>query len=1021
MNIGSILLKCNNWQDFRSHLQSLTEKQKGNCFESLTKYFLQLHPEYITVLKNVWYLEEVPPEVKKLLNLPEPDEGIDLVAETKDGKYWAIQCKFRENENKSLSRRELSTFTDLSFNICKHINFGLVCTNADRFSHKLTLYGERLSFCSSEMWRALDKEFFKRLHELLVGKIVPIKPVKPLTHQVKAIQNAFEHFINKNNGRGKLISPCGTGKSLTGYWIYEKLGGERILVAVPSLALIRQTLQVWTRESVANKKDIHWIAVCSDESVGDIDRDDIAILTQDLGIRVHTDPEEIAEWLRSREKDSTVIFTTYQSSKATAEAAKKSNTTFDVGIFDEAHKTVGKKDSLFSYLLHDENIRIKKRIFMTATERHYRGQSNDIVSMDNPEIYGDTFELLSFKKALETRPPILSDYKIVTISVTQNEIASLIRKNLFVRPDKGKWDTEVETEMLAAVIALRKAMKKYPIQHAVSFHSSIARAKAFKLTQDNFSKTFSEYGRLETFHVSGNIPTSVRSRELDEFSQSMQGLVTNVRCLTEGVDVPNIDCVLFADPKRSTIDIVQAVGRALRTYEGKKLGYVVVPVLLESDATDIKSQYGRAFDNIIMVLRALTSNDERIIEYFRTVSQGRKWRDTTTPIEIDIPEGLPIDAEEFIKSINLQCWSRLAKLSWRPFEEARAFVRSLKLKSVNEWQRYCIGKLTLKKEKPKDIPSAPPLIYKYQGWLNWGDWLGTGTIATHLREYRPFKAARAFVHSLGLKGESEWRKYYKGQLSGKKKPTDIPSDPHHVYKNKGWISMGDWLGTGYIAAQLREYRPFKEACAFTHRLGLKNNDEWRRYCKGELREKGKKPNDIPFNPDHVYKDKGWISWGDWLGTGTVATYFLEYRPFKEARVFVRRLGLKSISEWRKYCKGELKGKDKKPDDIPANPSKTYKNKGWISMGDWLGTGIVATHLREYRPFQKARAFARRLGLKSGAEWKKYCKGKLEGKEKKPENIPANPYQTYKNKGWINLGDWLGTNTIATFLRKYRPF
>ncbi len=116
-------------------------------------------------------------------------------------------------------------------------------------------------------------------------------------------------------------------------------------------------------------------------------------------------------------KDTTVVFTTYQSGKATAEAAKKSNTSFDVGIFDEAHKTVGKKDSLFSYLLHDKNIRIKKRIFMTATERHYRGQSNEIVSMDNPEIYGDTFELLSFKKALETRPPILSDYKIVTISV----------------------------------------------------------------------------------------------------------------------------------------------------------------------------------------------------------------------------------------------------------------------------------------------------------------------------------------------------------------------------------------------------------------------------------------------------------------------------------------------------------------------------------------------------------------------------------------------------------------------------
>lgn len=123
---------------------------------------------------------------------------------------------------------------------------------------------------------------------------------------------------------------------------------KKILIAVPSLALIRQTLEVWTRESVANGKDVHWIAVCSDESVGDIEKDDIAVLTQDLGIRVHTDPDEISEWLKTRGKDTTVVFTTYQSGQATAEAARKSRTVFDIGIFDEAHKTVGKKDSLFS-------------------------------------------------------------------------------------------------------------------------------------------------------------------------------------------------------------------------------------------------------------------------------------------------------------------------------------------------------------------------------------------------------------------------------------------------------------------------------------------------------------------------------------------------------------------------------------------------------------------------------------------------------------------------------------------------
>ena len=218
---------------------------------------------------------------------------------------------------------------------------------------------------------------------------------------------------------------------------------------------------------------------------------------------------------------------------------------------------------------------------MTATERHYKGETDSMVSMSDPNLYGDTFEMLSFKKAVDSDPPVLSDYKVVTIIVTREEIASLIKRNLFVRPDKGKWDEDVEAETLAALIALRKSMQKHQIKHAVSFHSSITRARAFAEYNRQFTIAFPEYAHLDTFHVSGKTPTSVRSRWLNEFVESELSLVTNARCLTEGVDVPEIDCVLFADPKRSTIDIVQAVGRALRKSEGKEIGYVIVPVLAD--------------------------------------------------------------------------------------------------------------------------------------------------------------------------------------------------------------------------------------------------------------------------------------------------------------------------------------------------------------------------------------------------------------------------------------------------------
>ena len=681
--------------------------------------------------------------------------------------------------------------------------------------------------------------------------------------------------------------------------------------------------------------------------------------------------------------------------------------TFDLGIMDEAHKTTGKKASLFGHLLHDKNIKIRHRIFMTATERRYRGGSEQIASMDDPQLYGETFELLSFKKALESKPPILSDYRIFTIFVSRDEVAKLIERNLFVKPDKGRWDSDIEAEMLASLIALRKAMKSYDIKHAVSFHSSIARAKAFKADQDAFSKVFRRYGRLETFHVSGKTPTAVRSDQIDMFSASRRSLITNARCLTEGVDVPNIDCVLFADPKKSTVDIVQAIGRALRVAKEKKFGYVLIPVLVDREQTDRKALQKKAFESVLIVLRALAANDERIVEYFRTISQGQRRSPGRDPFVIDVPQGVEIDAQEFVDSVELRLWSRLAKLSWRPFEEAREFVHGLGLKGHSEWRDYCKGELPEKGTLPEDIPRAPNHTYKDSGWIGVGDWLGTGTVAPFLRQYRPFKQARKFVHALGLKSGSEWKQYCRGELPGKgKRPEDIPNKPDHVYQNDGWSSMGDWLGTGTVAHYLREYRSFKEARKFARSLRLKSQTEWNQYCKGQLPEKGSLPEDIPAYPNQTYKKRGWIGIGDWLGTGRVATQLREYRSFRDARNFVHDLGLKNAAEWRKYSKGELPGKGSLPEDIPASPIKAYKNN-WTSWGDWLGTGAVATYLRQYRQFKQARRFAHTLGLKSYSEWRKYCNGELPEKGIRPNYIPANPYKSYKNKGWVSWPDWLG--------------
>ncbi len=1009
MNPQSILAKSKSWKSFKSLLKPLSNKQKGDAFELLTKYYLQLHPTYVTQLKDVWLLNEVPTKVRKKLNLPATDEGIDLIAETKAGTYWAIQCKYKEDETKSLTRKELSTFTDLTFSICKNIELGLVCTSTDRTSHKLKMHGDRLSYCSGEVWRSLDEEFFKRLNKHLIGKAAPLIALKPRPHQKRAVTKAHRHFVEDKSSRGKLIMPCGTGKSLAGYWIAEKLEANKILVAVPSLALIRQTLEVWARESVANKQKVNWIAVCSDESVSDIEKDDIAVATQDLGVKINTDPKEIAQWLKKRHVGQTIVFSTYQSGKALAQAAKLSKTTFDLAIMDEAHKTVGKADSVFSHLLYDKNIKIKKRIFMTATERRYQGKSEQMLSMEDPDVYGETFEMLSFKEALDAKPPILSDYKIVTIFVSRDEIKELIKKNLFVKPDKGKWDGEVEAEMLASLVALRKAMKKHPIKKAVSFHSSIARAKAFKDSQDVFTRSFPSYGKLETFHVTGKLPTSVRAREVEEFSKASRSLITNARCLTEGVDVPNIDCVLFADPKRSTVDIVQAVGRALRVHKDKEYGYVIVPILVDKEIKDGEEIGKEAFDSILTTLRALAADDERIVEYFRSVSQGRQRGKSGGGVEVELPEGITIDVEEFIKSVELRVWDRLAKLSWRPFDEARIFVQKLGLKNNADWRKYCSGELPQVDFLPRDIPSNPDKTYIKSGWISYGDWLGTGTKSNTGRNYLLYKEARNIIRGLRLKNTKEWYEYAKGNLPGKGTlPDNVPASPQIIYKNKGWDGIPDWIGTDTTPTRERKYWPLKKAREFIHSLKLKTQAEWQLYAKGRMAEKGLKPKQIPSTPQSVYT-KDWINYGDWLGTGFIHTRERDYLPFKKAREFVHSLGLINGDEWYKYAKGNLPGKGTLPENIPASPYAYYtKTHDWNTWGDWLGTGEIANYKKKYLTFKQSRKFVHSLKLKNQDEWRFYAREGMTGKDLRPKNIPSNPNRTYKDKGWVSWPDWLGT-------------
>lgn len=1000
----------NSWQALKKFIDLQdTTKEKGDLFEQLVFYYFLLDPVYKTKIENIWLLKDVPYPIKSYLNLPERDEGIDLIAVTKDDEYWTIQCKYRQNEDSSITREDIATFLDISHNVCKNIKQKIVCSTANRQSYKFEkFYSDDITFILANTWNSLEENFFIQIQDILYNKTPCLEPYSPKPHQQRAMDNAYEHYITNENNRGKLIMACGSGKSLTSYWIANRIKAKKVLVAVPSLALIKQMLEVWTRESVANKTDINWIAVCSDDTVSKREDDIFSASTKDLGIDVSTDVDYIANWLQKPSHEMTIVFTTYQSGKIIAEASKKAYFIYDLGIMDEAHKTAGIKDSLFSHLLFDKNIDINKRLFMTATERRYKGESDEIISMDNLEIYGEDFEVLTFKEALESTPPILSDYKIITILVTQDEVASLIEKNTYITTEDNQTH-ELEAEMLASIIALHKAIKKYDIKHTISFHSSIERAKNFKAQEQTLRTKLGDYTHLDTFHVSGETPISTRNKTLKAFSQGDCSLVTNARCLTEGVDVPSIDCVLFADPKQSTVDIVQAVGRALRTAPNKEFGYVLVPVLVKKH-TDLEDIQSTTFQAVITILRALASNDERIIDYFNLQNQSNR-NNSRGIVEFDIPQSIQINLETFHEAVRLLIHPKLKKLKWRPFEEARDFVRRLELKSSKEWLFYCQNKIQDIEPKPIDIPNSPSIIYKIAGWNGMKDWLGT----TNDKKYLSFEEAKEFVRDLGIKTLKEWQLYCIGKHPKYGiKPDYIPRKPEAIYRKNGWKNYKDWLMTN------RGMKDFEDAKSFVIELGLSTVKEWEEYCKTDL-----KPRDIPRDPNARYR-KQWINWDDWL-TGKTSKLFGEWQSFEDAREFVRNLGLKGQVEWRQYCKGMLKGFSEKPFDIPSAPDVPYKDKGWVDYGDWLGTGRKRRTPNDalentWLPYEEARNFVHTLKLKNFDEWKAYIKGDVNNLPQKPFTIPNSPLFVYKDSGWLNWNDWLGNDgTTKTRIKEALPF
>ncbi len=682
-----------NWDDFENNLSKFGRKQKGDCFEELTRFFLKTNPTYISKIKNIWNIneEEVPRDIQKKLNLPGRDEGIDLLAQLYNGKYWTIQCKYKSNSKVSLNREDVSTFLELSFTICNQdlIEMALICTPAEKYSHKFDkfyntnseeikfnkIYNRKkrfISFIYGQSWKNLQKDEFSKIKKFILSKKIEFKSIKKAQHQIEALNKISKHFNIAKKSKGKLILPCGTGKSLIGYWATQKLNSNKIIVLIPSLALVKQTFQNWAKENLARKIKFDWIVVCSDKTTIKSKRDDVSIQLSDFGVKVVSDDKELMKWMNDKSFKNKTVFSTYDSSHIVQAALKKSKFNFDLGIYDEAHKTAGSSGSKFSKLLTSK--KINRKIFMTATERFYEGRKKNFFSMDDEKIYGEMIYKLTFSQALKKkRPdgsPIITDYKIVNIEVYDTELLSLLRENRYLSPtNETDWEKDPSSHSLASAIALKKAFQDYKIDKIISFHSNTDRAKDFQYYLTKLNKFF----ETKNFFINGVFATFKRQNIIDDFVNSDKSVISNARCLTEGVDIPVCNGIIFVDPKQSRTDIVQAVGRALRPYKNKKFGYIIIPILIKSSDTQ-KDKIKKRFETIISTVDAIGSLDENLIDFFIGKSSGET-SSLRNPIENVETISYGVDFEKIYNEVNLKISARLQGLTKIPLNE----------KTILEW------------------------------------------------------------------------------------------------------------------------------------------------------------------------------------------------------------------------------------------------------------------------------------------------------------------------------------------------
>lgn len=647
---------------------AFSERDKGYRFERLMQAYLKTTTLYANLFEEVWLWTEFPFHDQ----FGGKDTGIDLVARTVEGEYWAIQCKCYA-ANAFINKPDVDTF---------------LSTSGKRFETEsgMTGFVQRLWISTTNKWNSTAEQTIRNqnppvtrlnlidlenddvdwnsLEQGIFGMASRSKPFAIREHQQQAIDQTHAYFkIDEATGqpahtRGKLIMACGTGKTFTSLRIAENETGGRglVLFLVPSIALLGQTLRSWLQQAL---EPMMAVCICSDPQVSKQteknDNDTTSVV--DLALPASTDVPSIVKQLQHARRHNaeglTVVFSTYQSidviSRAQQQLLKETDDafgTFDLIICDEAHRTTGvtlkdETESAFVRVHNNDFLRAVRRIYMTATPRLYTAETKDkakensavLCSMDDRSMYGDEIYRIGFGEAVERE--LLVDYKVLILAVGEKDIPPTLQKAL-TRED-GTIDANDPSRLIGCINALSKKMlgtdealvkgsDPLPMRRAVAFCSNIdkskAIAKAFTICKDLYMEDIREEDRatmvdVDAHHVDGKMSATQRDKELMWLKEQPENerecrMLTNARCLSEGVDVPSLDAVIFIDSKKSQVDIVQAVGRVMRRSEGKKYGYIIIPVVVPADAEGDKVlEKHPCFKIVWDILLGLRAHDDR--------------------------------------------------------------------------------------------------------------------------------------------------------------------------------------------------------------------------------------------------------------------------------------------------------------------------------------------------------------------------------------------------------------------------